>query len=207
MTRHMPTDRAQSALVCMSLTLLLASVSLAAEPRDTQPGTWAATDALGRVLPMREEVGESKAIRTVGIFYFNWHAAFGNPKVHDIAKILAANPSTPPWGPVHTPHYWSEPRFGYDRPDDAWVIGKQILMLADAGVDVLILDATNAFTYHAEREALCTVLEQVQAEGQRVPQIAMFALLLFNGRCRRLTRSSLIGCERVIRANRGSVCP
>jgi hypothetical protein len=29
----------------------------------------------------------------VGIFYFNWHAAFGNKEVHDIAKILAANPA------------------------------------------------------------------------------------------------------------------
>jgi len=76
---------------------------------------------------------------------------------------------------VHAPHYWSEPRFGYYRPDDARVIRKQMQMLGDAGVDVLILDATNGFTYDAEREALCLVLEQMQAEGRRVPQIAMFA--------------------------------
>jgi len=54
------------------------------------------------------------------------------------------------------------------------VIRKQMQMLGDAGVDVLILDATNAFTYDAEREPLCTVLEQMQAEGRRVPKIAMF---------------------------------
>jgi hypothetical protein len=139
------------------------------------PDTWAATDALGRVLPMSVEVGATKANRTVGIFYFNWHAAFGNQEVHDIAKIVSANPAAPPWGPVQAPHYWSEPRFGYYRPDDPWVIRKHVQMLNDAGVDMLVLDATNGFTYDAEREALCAVLEQMKAEGHRVPQIAMFA--------------------------------
>jgi hypothetical protein len=150
------------------------------EPRDTMPDTWAATDALGRVLPMGKEVGPPKPDRTVGIFYFNWHSSFGNPQVHDIAKILAANPAAPPWGPVQAPHYWSEPRFGYYRPDDPWVIRKHMQMLADAGVDALILDATNGFTYDAELEALCTVLEQMRAEGHRVPKIALFAYAQHN---------------------------
>lgn len=152
----------------------------AAEQRDTMPDTWAATDALGRTLPMNAEVCGPKANRTVGIFYFNWHAAFGNKEVHDIAKILKANPAAPPWGPVQAPHYWSEPRFGYYRPDDPWVISKHVQMLTDAGVDMLVLDATNGFTYDAEREALCAVLEQMKAEGHRVPQIAMFAYAQHN---------------------------
>ncbi len=139
------------------------------------PDTWAATDSLGRRLPMSAEVGAPKPKRTVGIFYFNWHAAFGNTQVHDIAKSLKANPAQPAWGPVQAPHYWGEPRFGYYRPDDPWVIRKHVQLLADAGVDVLILDATNGFTYDAEREALCTVLTQMQAEGRRVPKIALFA--------------------------------
>lgn len=156
-----------------NLALLVAASCVQAEIRDVMSDTWAATDALGRVLPMTAEVGTPKPNRTVGIFYFNWHAAFGNKEVHDIAKTLAANPAAPPWGPVQAPHYWSEPRFGYYRPDDPWVIRKHVQMLTDAGVDVLILDATNALTYDAEREALCVVLEQMKAEGRRVPQIAM----------------------------------
>ena len=147
----------------------------ASEPRDTMPDTWVATDALGRTLPMSADVGAPKPDRTVGIFYFNWHAAFGNQEVHDIAKILKANPSAPAWGPVQAPHYWSEPRFGYYRPDDPWVIRKHVQMLVDAGVDALILDVTNALTYDAEREVLCGVLEQMRTEGHRVPKIAMFA--------------------------------
>ena len=160
--------------------LHLLTILHAAEQRDTMSDTWTATDALGRTLPMSAEVGGPKANRTVGIFYFNWHAAFGNKEVHDIAKILKANPATPPWGPVQAPHYWSEPRFGYYRPDDPWVIRKHVQMLTDAGVDMLVLDATNGFTYDAEREALCVVLEKMKAEGQRVPQIAMFAYAQHN---------------------------
>ena len=160
--------------------LHLLTILHAAEQRDTMSDTWTATDALGRTLPMSAEVGGPKANRTVGIFYFNWHAAFGNKEVHDIAKILKANPATPPWGPVQSPHYWSEPRFGYYRPDDPWVIRKHVQMLTDAGVDMLVLDATNGFTYDAEREALCVVLEKMKAEGQRVPQIAMFAYAQHN---------------------------
>ena len=147
----------------------------AQEPRDTRADVWPATDALGRVMPLHEQVGARKADRAVGIFYFNWQASFGNKDVHDIAKILAANPGPPPWGPLQAPHYWSEPYFGYYRPDDPWVIRKHVQMLTDAGVDVLILDATNGYTYDAEREALCTVLEQMRGEGRRVPQIVMFA--------------------------------
>lgn len=163
------------------ITLGAASAFVRADsPRDTMPDTWAATDALGRVLPMHADVGPPKTDRTVGIFYFNWHTSFGNPEVHDIAKILKAKPGAPPWGPVQAPHYWSEPRFGYYRPDDPWVIRKHAQMLADAGVDVLILDATNGFTYDAEREALCAVLGQMRAEGQQVPKIALFAYARHN---------------------------
>jgi hypothetical protein len=143
--------------------------------RDTQPDTWVAADALHRQLPAPDVVGMTKPDRTVGIFYFNWHAAFGAKQTYDIAKILAANPKTPPWGPVHAPHYWSEPRFGYYRPDDPWVIRKHVQMLSDAGVDVLILDATNGLTYDAEREALCKVLTEMKASGRKVPRIAIFA--------------------------------
>lgn len=171
-TNRTPAVKLRSSLI---IALIICGVLHATEPRDTMPDSWVATDALGRTLPMSSEVGLPKANRTVGIFYFNWHTSFGNTQVHDIAKILKANPTAPSWGPVQAPHYWSEPRFGYYRPDDSWVIRKHVQMLTDAGVDVLILDATNGFTYDAEREALCRVLEQMKAEGHRVPGIALFA--------------------------------
>lgn len=173
-------NRILSPISCVLLTAVTHAICQAGELRDTMPDTWVATDALGRGLPTHEEAGGLQPNRTVGIFYFNWHAAFGNPAVNDIAKLVAANLEAPAWGPVQAPHYWSEPRFGYYRPDDPWVIRRQMQLLADAGVDVLILDATNGLTYDAEREALCKVLEQMRAEGRRVPQIAMFAYAQHN---------------------------
>ena len=51
-------------MICFLMRFLLLAFSLhllmtlhRAEPRDTMPDTWAATDALGRVVPMSAEVG------------------------------------------------------------------------------------------------------------------------------------------------------
>jgi hypothetical protein len=53
--------------------------TFATDPRDTMPDTWAATDALGAgAAKERAKLARRKPNRTVGIFYFNWHAAFGN---------------------------------------------------------------------------------------------------------------------------------
>jgi len=163
------------AVLVLTAMLGLASAGEAAPFRDTAPDTWVAADVMHRKLPSAEQAGSPKPDRTVGIFYFNWHAAFGAKQVHDISKIVAAHPSDPQWGPVQAPHYWSEPRFGYYHPEDPWVIRKHVQMLTDAGVDVLILDATNGLTYDAEREAMCKVLTAMKAEGRKVPQFALFA--------------------------------
>ena len=69
------------------------------------------------------------------------------------SKILARDakaiekPASPLWGRIGDYHFWGEPLFGYYRSDDPWVIRRHLHLLADAGVDVLILDATNAETY------------------------------------------------------------
>ena len=108
----------------------------AQDPRDTRADAWPATDALGRTLPLHQEAGGAPD-RFVGIFYFNWQASFTGPpfnhtRVFDNTKLIAANPNKPAWGPPGIPHYWGEPRFGYYRPDDPWVIRKHVQMLTDA---------------------------------------------------------------------------
>jgi hypothetical protein len=157
-------------------TLLLMPLAAlpAAELRDTFADAWPATDALGRTLPLHQEAGGARADRFVGIFYFNWQASFTGPpfnhtRVFDNTKLIAANPNKPAWGPPGIPHYWGEPRFGYYRPDDPWVIRKHAQMLTDAGVDVLIFDASNGPTYDHEREALCVVLEDFLDQGDTAP--------------------------------------
>lgn len=146
-------------------------------PRDVMADTWVATDALGRSLPDHAACGSPRAGKQVGIFYFLWLGEHGGAqaKVHDITKILAANPKDPQWGPVHHFHHWGEPHLGYYRSRDRFVIRRHIQMLSDAGVDVLFCDVTNAFTYDDVVAELCAVLAEVRATGRAVPRIAFLA--------------------------------
>lgn len=159
------------------LSLLLTAMTSHADGIGLASETWAATDALGRVLPLAETTGAPKANRTVGIFYFLWHGGHGNRGPFDVSKILAADPDamkktdSPLWGPYGFPHYWGEPLFGYYRSDDAWVLRKHAQMLANAGVDTLIFDTTNAEIYRDTFMKLCDVFEQARRDAVRAPQI------------------------------------
>ena len=164
---------------------LLAGLLLAPAPSArANPGIpWPATDALGRSLPTASDVGPPRTNRFVGIFYFTWQSTEvrrGTPggEPYNVAKILAADPdalrkpASPLWGPVGTYHFWAEPLVGYYANDDPWVLRRHAQWLADAGIDTLIFDATNAQTYRNIYLALCATFEQVQREGGRTPQIA-----------------------------------
>lgn len=164
------------------------SVALAdrgrAEPTATVPCTpWPATDGLGRKLPLADEVGPPKPNRFVGIFYFINHTPRGDrhPLLDgppDVSKILARDPDaihkpdSPLWGPQGMAHYWGEPLFGYYLGADPWVLRRHAQMLADAGVDVLIFDTTNAVSYPEVYMKLCEVFSQVRQDGGQTPQIA-----------------------------------
>ncbi len=174
----------------LALTLAAAftlSSLIAAPPGGaSNPGTpWPAMDALGRKLPSPDEAGPPQASRFVGIFYFQWLVPempipqspnWDGP--YDIGKILARDPEalkkpdSPLWGHVGEYHYWSEPLWGYYRSADPWVIRRHAQLLADAGVDTLILDATNAETYQKVYLALCAVFSQIRQTGGRTPQLA-----------------------------------
>jgi hypothetical protein len=152
------------------------------QPTETVPCTpWPATDGLGRKLPTPEEVGAPQKDRFTGIFYFLTHNQYqqrpeGGP--YDISKIYAADPDaakkpkSPLWGPVGFAHYWGEPLFGYYQNTDPWVIRRHANLLADAGIDTLIFDTTNAVTYRDTYMKLCEVFRQVRKEGGSTPQLA-----------------------------------
>jgi len=142
----------------------------------SNPGVpWPATDSLGRTLPLAKEVGEPKTNRQVGIFYFLQHRY--RPVIYDIAKILTENPNaayepnSPLWGGFHTPHFWGQPLIGYYLSDDTWVLRRHAQLLADAGVDTLIIDATNAKTYADTYMKLCEVFAAIRLQGERTPQV------------------------------------
>lgn len=150
--------------------------------RGVAPDTWAATDSLGRSLPAAVAVPNHPAAfrngtvpsprrRYVGCFYFLWHGRQGqaNP-LFDNTKIL--DDPLRPWRGPSAFHWWGEPAAGYFLADDPWVHRKNLQMLADAGVDVIFFDVTNAFTYDDIALTVCRTAESMRAEGSATPQVA-----------------------------------
>ncbi len=156
--------------------------------RDLFADTWVATDALGRTMPDHAEVGPVKTDqrRVVGIFYITWHsdslATLKSPYAADVSRILSADPGArldaknPLW--TEGSYHWGEPEAGYFLSKDEYVIRKDMSMLADAGVDVLVMDVTNAVRYWDEWDVVFPVMQKMKAEGNKVPQFCFWA---FNG--------------------------
>ncbi len=172
-------------LVCLSGTILSAQAAV----RDIYPDTWVATDGIGRTMPSYQQAGPVKKDqrRVVGIFYITWHtdsAHREHPYLSDIAKLYQATPEarldgkSPLW--KDSGYHWGEPEMGYFLSKDEYVIRKDMSMLADAGVDVLVMDVTNAVRYWDEWKVLFTVMQKMKAEGNKVPQFCFWA---FNGPC------------------------
>lgn len=162
----------------------------------SEADTWVATDAIGRSLVTSSQNGVIRKEKYVGIFYFIWHGAHGYDRhnagirsdegvvektaadslsPYDISKMLAANPDDPQYGPLHAFHYWSEPYFGYYLPDDEWIIRKHAQMLSDAGVDVIIIDVTNAAIYLPQVTRIAETYEAMRKEGLSTPSLAFIA--------------------------------
>jgi hypothetical protein len=158
--------------------------------RDIFPDTWVATDALGRTMPTFAEVGPPKhdQRRVVGIFYIAWHsdsrANLKSPYTADVTKVLAADPAArldakhPLW--TAGSYHWGEPEVGYFLSKDKYVIRQDMSMLADAGVDVLVMDVTNAVRYWDEWDVIFPTMLEMKAEGNNVPKFCFWA---FNGPC------------------------
>jgi hypothetical protein len=178
-------DKLARTAAALALALLAAAVSSAgdAPPQIVPASPWPATDALGRNVPLAGEVGPPRPGRFAGIFYFLWHehASARDPLgegPYDVSRILARDPDalkkpgSPLWGPIGAYHYWGKPLFGYYSSADPWVIRRHAMLLAEAGIDALIFDATNALTYRPVYRKLLEVFEDVRRAGGRTPQVA-----------------------------------
>jgi hypothetical protein len=166
--------------LCLLLAAVLGRTAQAQAPIvswDTFSDTWVVTDGLGRKAPTAVDVGLPRAGKTVGMFYFLTFA-HGGSGPYDNTQILKAHPEAmqdvrhPAWGPLNADHYWGEPLFGYYASDDEWVLRKHAHMLANAGVDVVVFDNSNAVTYDKARRTLCKVWEEIRRQGGKTPQIA-----------------------------------
>ena len=122
----------------------------------------------------------------MGIFYITWHTQglhnLKSPYTADVTKILEQDPSArldarhPLW--KEGSYHWGEPEMGYFLSQDEWVIRKDVSMLADAGVDVMIMDVTNAVRYWDEWDVIFRTMQRMKAEGNKVPKFCFWA---FNG--------------------------
>jgi hypothetical protein len=138
-----------------------------------------AVDALGRKLPDYKEVGAPKKDKFVGLFYWVWHTNFAAQVPLNASEIIAKHPEAiyqfdnPVWRPQDgTTFHWGEPLMGYYRDEDPWMLRKQAIMLADAGIDVVILDSTNGLTFKESYEALFKAFDEARKDGIKAPAIA-----------------------------------
>ena len=147
-----------------------ATVASDAQPRDLYSDTWVATDAIGRTLPLGGQVRAPQPGKVAAMFYYLWQQ--NGPVVSDISKALAADPKNPQFGGPTSFHWWGEPEAGYFNASDPWIIRRNMSMLADAGIDVIFFDVTNAYTYLDSVKAIGEVSRQMRAQGNATPQFA-----------------------------------
>ncbi|MCM1021223.1 MAG: hypothetical protein NC343_03195 [Muribaculum sp.] len=178
--------RKNAIISLLSLALTCGLQANAATEIDLYPDTWVAIDALDRVLPTFEtQPVKTDKERIVSIFYITWHDddKYNTQCPSDVSKILNEDPTArlDPWHRlwIERTCHWGEPENGYFLSRDKYVIRKDISMLTDAGVDVLVLDGTNGVAYFEEWDTLFEVMHQMQAEGNKVPQICFW---VYNGK-------------------------
>jgi hypothetical protein len=168
-------------LLIINLLLLLVPVQILVYCQSSG-NAFPARDKLGRKLPEYHEVGPIQKDKKVALFYWTWHVGHSSHnKAYDLSKIINDNQEMvndfyhPMWDPYtdQNTFFWAEPVFGYYNGKDKWVIRKQLEMFADAGIDVLIYDASNGdFLWEEGYVAVAEVMEEAIADGVSVPQFA-----------------------------------
>ena len=168
-------------LLAFFLTVPTLAAEVSAVPLPAANGAYGGIDALGRTLSLQQpDVPQPRSCRYVGLFYFLWLAQHGKNGPYDITKIVKEHPEAildpnhSAWGPLNAFHHWGESIFGYYTSDDAWVMRKHVQMLTDAGVDFLIMDATNAAPYLEPGRKLMSILDEYQKQGWNVPKIVFY---------------------------------
>ena len=165
----------------LNTSLLLVLALLIQKQTFAQPV--AATDGLGRTLPQNDAVGNPKDNRQVAMFYFLWHEQ-APTKAWDLHEIVSKHPEVlndfdnPHWGGDPNKsvgmYYWGQPIYGYYKADDYWVQLRSIQLLTDAGVDLLVIDATNRLTYAKQADVLMDAMDAVRRQGKNPPKIVFY---------------------------------
>lgn len=136
-----------------------------------------AVDEWGRTL---QPVIGKREKREVGIFYWMWQGTQSSDKIYDSSKIAAMENgidillrSVSDISPL-AEHWWGEPLYGYYHMEDEYIIRKHMELLSYAGIDFLVLEATNTFTYKEVHQKVMKVLSEMMAEGWDVPKVTFY---------------------------------
>ncbi len=177
-------------LLCAVLSFILLVSCCVPAFASVLPSTWAATDGLGRTLSDTTQVGSVREDRYVGMFYWIWHYPWINDtepittgSVLDIYPEAVNDWDHPAWNNTYSgrPYFWDEPLYGFYTNTDEYVLRKHAELLADAGIDAVFFDATNATQVFPDGyEALLRVWTKAKNHGVDVPQI-VFILNFGNG--------------------------
>ncbi|MDR0286695.1 MAG: hypothetical protein LBI03_03160 [Clostridiales bacterium] len=130
----------------------------------------------------------TKKTKIVSICYSTWFTKIlgpGKSKVNP-PNITEALAGTRPWGGVPAFHYWAEPALGYYRSDDIDVIRTHMTELADAGVDFIIIDNTNANADWKKTNdwnlfitlpctAILNTIVEMRSEGLKTPYVVFWS--------------------------------
>lgn len=148
-------------------------------------------DEFGRAF---SSVSSQKEDKTVGMFYHLSQGFHESAKkgIFDVMKITEQYGSDVIFkeesaiSPNLADHFWGEPLWGYYKSDDSYVLRKQLEMFTLAGVDYLVLDVTNGWTYLSATRRLMRYIEEARADGWDAPQIVFYVHSLNNKTVREL---------------------
>ncbi|MCQ2430289.1 MAG: hypothetical protein MJ192_08165 [Clostridia bacterium] len=139
-------------------------------------GALVGVDALGRTV---NPVGERKAGKKIGMFYWIWHGTYTDGII-DTSKVIEekglayALHNVNEYNPNNYPHWWGEPLFGYYNSADDYIIRKHLTLMMYMGVDFIVFDASNTITYPSTTRKICSIICELRGEGFNVPQISYY---------------------------------
>ena len=148
-----------------SISFLLVSLLMWSDAVLAQTQSLGGTDGLGRVLPQYKEAGAPIGNARVAMFYFLWQgdaSSKTSERQWDLYDIYTKYPEVfedadhPNWG------------------DDYWVHVRNIQLLTDAGVDLLVIDATNGIAYTQQANVLMQAINSVRLQGKNPPKIVFY---------------------------------
>ncbi len=146
------------------------------------PSVWAAVDGLGRTLSLNGDVSDRRENKYVAMFYWTWHYPWIND--HEpitTGSVLDKYPEAvndwehPAWGNTYDgrPHFWDEPLYGFYTNTDEYILRKHAELLADADIDVVFFDTTNATEVFKDGyETLLKVWSEARADGVDAPDVS-----------------------------------